>query len=199
MTLILASASPRRSELLERAGIAFEVCPSNADESSVKAQTAEGLCRKRARLKAQSTLENLKVGAEGGGFVVLGADTVVEKDGIIYGKPKDEKDAQRMLHKLSGASHSVYTAVTLIDANASTGCETVEKTTVTFKAYDKELIDGYIASGLWRGKAGGYGIQDDELKPLVEKIDGETDNVIGLPVKAVLKMLKEKAKWLHWK
>lgn len=197
MTLILASASPRRSELLERSGIAFERYIPKADESAVTAADARALCLLKARLKAECALQECKAAGKTD-FVVLGADTVVEKDGKIYEKPQDENEARAMLRSLAGAEHSVYTAVVMLSSDG-TGCQTVERTGVTFKAYDEKLVEDYVASRLWFGKAGAYGIQDERLKPFVEKTDGDRDNVIGLPVKTVRKMLEEKEQWLLWK
>ena len=197
MTLILASASPRRSELLESAGIPVEKYTPSADESSVTAANAKELCLKRAELKAECALEECKAAGKTD-FVVLGADTVVEKDGRVYGKPKDEREAREMLRSLSNAEHFVYTAVVML-ASDGTGSKTVQRTGVTFKEYDEKLIEKYIASRLCFGKAGAYGIQDEQLQSFVLKTDGERDNVIGLPLNAVRRMLEEKEQWLLWK
>lgn len=195
--LVLASASARRKELLSKAGLEFEIMPADVDESAVKEHDGSKLSSKLARLKAEAAAEKL-IKERRDGFVVLGADTVVEHGGKIYGKPRDEKNAAAMLKELCGGSHCVYTSVCLISSENTLSERTV-KTRVTFGEFDKPKIIAYIKSGKAFGKAGAYGIQDEELEFLIKKIDGDRDNVIGLPIFAVVEMLKEKSKWRQWK
>ena len=197
MRLVLASSSPRRSELLKEAGFEFEVLASTADESSVNVESARELALMRARLKAESVASAL-LKRHGEDFVVLGADTVVERSGEIFPKPKDEADALEMLRRLSDGEHNVFTGVCLISSE-NTVCERAERTAVTFGAFDKERLEDYVRSGKAFGKAGAYGVQDEELGFLIKKTDGARDNVIGLPVATVKEMLKEKSKWRQWK
>lgn len=195
--LVLASASDRRKELLSKAGFEFEIMPADVDESAVKERDGARLSLRLARLKAKVSAEKL-IEERRESFVVLGADTVVEHGGKIYGKPKDEKDATAMLRQLCGGSHSVYTSVCLISSEGTFSERTV-KTRVTFGEFDEPEIAAYIKSGKAFGKAGAYGIQDEELGFLIKKINGDRDNVIGLPTFAVVEMLKEKSKWRQWK
>lgn len=197
MRLVLASSSPRRSELLKEAGFEFEVLASTADESSVNVESARELALMRARLKAESVACAL-LERHDEDFVVLGADTVVERSGEIFPKPKDEADALKMLRRLSDGEHNVFTGVCLISSENKV-CERAERTAVTFGAFDKERLEDYVRSGKAFGKAGAYGVQDEELGFLIKKTDGARDNVIGLPVATVKEMLKEKSKWRQWK
>jgi len=179
MELLLASASPRRKQLLS--GIApFRVVPSSYEEHG--AGTPEETALRNARGKA------FDVFSENPGCLVLGADTVVSLDGEIFGKPKDEADAKRILLRLSGKTHSVFTGVCLVKA----GCtlEEVVETRVTFRTLSEEEIESYIASGLPFGKAGAYGIQDGDF---VKSYEGSYTNVVGLPTELVSKMLKKAA------
>ena len=195
--LILASGSPRRKELLRASGLNFEVRTFDVDESSVVEKDGAALSYKLACLKAKTAAQRLTE-EKYGDFTVLGADTVVEKDYKIYGKPKDASDALRMLKELCGGEHEVYTSVCLIASDNTFAARTV-KTKVEFGAFDEARLTVYVRSGKSFGKAGAYGLQDEELKFLIKDIDGDRDSVIGLPTGAVLEMLKEKAKWRQWK
>ncbi len=182
MRLILASASPRRKELITKiSGITVDVIPSNAEEKTTQTNPAR-YAMELAQIKARSVFN------EHGG-VVLGADTVVAVDGEILGKPKNAQDAERMLKKLCGRTHSVITGLCVISENGS-ACD-YEETRVTFAPYDKERIGEYIKSGSPFDKAGGYGIQDEAIKAIALAVDGDLDNVIGLPVKKVEEILKQ--------
>ncbi len=188
--IILASASPRRKQLLETAGFAVRVQASDADESVVHtADPADMVCR-LSRIKCESVAETVSEG------IVLGADTVVALDGEILGKPKDEKDAERMLSHLSGKNHQVYTGVTLIHReNGETAAADTfyEKTEVFVAPLSEEEIEDYIAGGEPFDKAGAYGIQGG-FSRYVTGITGDYANVVGLPVAAVYRHLKELGK-----
>lgn len=182
MKLVLASASPRRKKILERLPIELVVMPSDVDEN-ISPDRAECFAQKLAELKARSVFEK-------SGILTLGADTVVEKDGEILGKPHSVAEAKEMFGKLCGGTHRVVTGFCITD-----GVTTVtdfDVTYVTFGFYDETIVNDYIKSGSPFDKAGGYGIQDELLRPLIENINGDIDNVIGLPLKKVTKVLKEK-------
>lgn len=172
--LILASESPRRRELLGAIGVAFTVMPTGADETLPANIEPDDAVRELARRKAAAA-EN----AQTADALILAADTVVALDGDILGKPADEDDARKMIRRLSGRTHEVYTGVAL----RCGGYEIYdcEHTAVEFRAVAPAELDRYIESGEWRGKAGGYAIQG--LGGLfVRRIDGDWPCVVGLPV-----------------
>lgn len=180
MKLLLASASPRRAELVQKLGIDFEIHPTSAEE--VTLSDAEQTAVANARLKALSVKPE--------GCIVLGADTVVSSmDNKPIGKPHSEEEAFAMLKGLCGRTHEVITAVCLTDG--ARVAEAAEKTEVTFAPFDEKIVRGYIATGKPFDKAGGYGVQDEEIAPLVAGIEGDRDNVVGLPVGLVRKLLRE--------
>lgn len=170
----LASQSPRRKELLTLAGLSFEVLVSGCDETVPDGFTAEQTVQHLANLKAEAVLQLCKPED-----TVLAADTIVVIDGQILGKPKDKDDAFAMLRSLSGRTHTVMTGVCI--ANGSKRKEFVSKTDVTFYELTDEEISTYIATGDPMDKAGGYGIQSKGVV-LVEKINGDYSNVVGLPL-----------------
>jgi len=184
--LVLASASPRRSELLRNAGIPFTVQPAHVDESRRKRESPIKYAQRVARDKAQMVSQRNANG------VVLGADTIVVVDGEILGKPRDRADAARMLRRLAGRTHKVITAVALIGSNP-TKFEDVksESTQVVFDRLSAAEIKDYIASGEPMDKAGAYGIQGRASR-WIPKIEGDYFNVVGLPVALVVKMLKKR-------
>ena len=186
--LILASGSPRRRELMEKLGIPFEVEVSEADETLPDDIAAEDAALYLSGIKANAVY-NLYYEDH---MVVIGADTVVIYDGAIYGKPKDEEDAFRMLKTLSGNTHRVITGVTVI---AGDGDEEQEITfsnssEVTFYELSDEEIRDYIATGEPMDKAGAYGIQDHGAL-LIEHIDGDFYSVMGLPVAQLSRALTD--------
>jgi septum formation protein len=182
MTLLLASASPRRAELLRAGGFQFEVQPAHIDESLHDGETPEQYVRRIADAKARA------VHATAADRVVLAADTTVVVDKQILGKPVDEADASRMLRLLSGREHDVLTAVTLArDRYAQTR---IEVTNVEFAALSDEEIAWYVASGEPTDKAGAYAVQGLASR-FVTRIDGSYSNVVGLPVALVYRMLRE--------
>ncbi len=189
--LILASASPRRAELLTAAGIAFEVRPAHVDERIRPGEDARTYACRVAAEKATV------VHATSDGRPVLAADTVVVVDGRILGKPSDDRDARRMLRLLSGRAHEVVTAVTLIHdpggdfrvagRSAPGSFQQVEVTTVEFTLLSKSEIDWYVATGEPADKAGAYAIQGRASR-FVSRIEGSYSNVVGLPVALVYVM-----------
>lgn len=197
--IILASASPRRRELLEQIGLEFEVCPAKGEEVITK-EAPEEVVMELAKQKAMEVAAMLKTYESSHAelmtpqdVMIIGADTVVSSDGKILGKPKDEADAFAMLSALSGKTHEVYTGVSLVFLSASgrAGEHTFyEKTKVTMHEMDKEEIERYIATGEPMDKAGAYGIQG-KCAIFVDKIDGDYNNVVGLPVAAIYRELKK--------
>jgi septum formation protein len=181
VTLVLASASPRRQELLRSAGIGFEVQPADIVEDPQPGESAKACAERLAREKA------LAVARQRPHDFVLGADTVVVVDGQILGKPSDANDAARMLRMLSGRKHQVITGVCLvINGQPSVASETTVVTVTEIT--DKEIAD-YVASGEPMDKAGAYAIQGIASR-WIPRIEGDYSNVVGLPVALVFRMLK---------
>ena len=175
---VLASTSPRRREILSEMGVEFEVCPSDADESSVNASSPKRLVRELSRLKALPVVSSHK------DCVVVGADTIVVKSRKIYGKPLTEENAVNMIKELRGAWHIVYTGVTVAKGEKSTTF--VVKSKVKFKPLTDEQIVEYVRAFKPLDKAGAYGIQDKEI---VLKYKGSYSNIVGLPKEKLAKTL----------
>ncbi len=184
---ILASASPRRKELMEIMGLNFEVLVSDADESSVAQDIPPTLyVQELALLKASAVAKELK-GKKNA--VIISADTIVTLNGEILGKPKDAEHAEKMLLSLGGHTHEVYTGYCIMRlSDGKAVCESV-CTCVTFKSLTEETIQSYIATGEPMDKAGAYGIQG-KGSMLVEKINGDYFNVVGLPISSISDTLK---------
>ncbi len=183
--LILASASPRRQELLRHAGIAFTVEAANIDERPAEGESARECAERLARGKA------LAVSKKHPQDFVLGADTIVVVDGAMLGKPSDEADAARMLRMLAGRKHEVITGVCIV-APVAVGRKLIESetTSVTMSALTDDEIRDYSNSGDPMDKAGGYAIQGLASR-WVSRIEGDYCNVMGLPVALVYRMLRE--------
>lgn len=185
--VILASASPRRRELLLQAGFSFEVIESKADEN-VDIREPEALVEELAKRKAQAVADLLYKDA-----LVIGADTVVALEGEILGKPKNEADAFRMLKQLQGRTHQVYTGVALIrrEKDGQQVISFAERTDVTMYPMSEEEIYAYIATKEPMDKAGAYGIQG-RAAVYVKEISGDYNNVVGLPIGRLYQEVK------HW-
>lgn len=183
MRVILASGSPRRRELLAAAGLAFEVVVSPADEIHDASLGMAGLCEMNARLKAEAVAKDFPEA------VVIGADTLVWLGGEALGKPKDMAEAHVMLGRLSGRMHRVCTGVALCGPGGGVRC-LHGVTEVFFRELDEAAVAGYLAVTRPLDKAGAYGIQDYGDR-VVERIEGDYDNVMGLPVGKVLAALEE--------
>ena len=182
MKIVLASASPRRKELLLQVGVDFEVCPADIDEAcdlDNPAEYVEYLSNKKARFVHELHKDE----------VVVAADTVVAYDNHILGKPEDENAAFEMLKLLSGQLHKVYTGVTIIDKDDNINTFSVCTKVKMFENSD-ETIKAYIDTKECMDKAGAYGIQGNGAI-LVEKIDGDYNNVVGLPVSKVYSELRK--------
>jgi len=181
VALILASASPRRRELLARVGIAFDVRPADIDESERPGEAPRAYVLRVARAKAMA----LAAGTDD--LVVLAADTTVTIDDAILAKAADGDEAAAMLRRLSGRTHQVLTAFAI--ARGARVIEDVVTTHVTMIAMDEATIADYVACGEWRGKAGAYAVQGIAAA-LVANIAGSITNVVGLPLVEVLAGLR---------
>ena len=184
MDIILASASPRRTELLKQIGITHRIMASDFEEQLSAQKTPAENAAALALGKADSVALKLQQG------LVIGADTVVVLDGQILGKPKTFQEAQWMLEQLSGRTHQVMTAVATVDASGQQETwQRVEVTEVTFRTLDEPMLQWYLATGESMDKAGAYGIQGYGAL-LVEKINGCYFNVVGLPLVRVAEGLE---------
>lgn len=180
--LVLASASPRRRDLL--GGVGFEVIIRPADVEELT-----GGLSPRDLVLANAEMKALSVAAVTPGDLVLGADTIVVLDGEILGKPRDLSHAAEMLARLSGRIHEVLTGVCLLRGGAVSRCSFVESTRVSFRALDERIIADYLAEIDPLDKAGAYAAQEDQGR-LIEQIEGSLENVIGLPVGRVLEAIE---------
>ena len=177
---MLASASPQRRAILERLGVPFSVRPARVGE----------LTRgDPARLAAQNALRKARAASRAGAAeAVIGCDTIVCLHGVIYGKPAHERAARATLQALSGATHEVLSGVVVLVAGEERSA--VARTAVTFRALDDGLLDWYLATSEWRGRAGGYAIQGAGAA-LVRGVRGEYENVVGLPLATLLDIYPE--------
>ena len=178
--LILASASPRRAELLAAAGFDFEVVPQEGDETPRHDESPEVYVIRLACEKVRSACRKT-------GSIIVGADTVVVVEGEVLGKPRDDADAARMLKRLSGRSHEVLTGVAV---GGDRVLSEVARTTVRFLPLEADEIAWYVATGEGEGKAGAYAIQGRAAR-FVDWIEGSWSNVVGLPIATVHQLLKE--------
>lgn len=203
MRLVLASASPRRAELLRAAGFEFDIRAADVDERAHDREAPAALVRRLAAEKSAAAMAAVCAaeaavvaggcaagdgpGRHGAsGIVVLGADTVVVVDGDILGKPRDDADAATMLRRLSGRRHDVLTGVSV--RTLTDEADLVETTAVEFSPLSAAEIAWYVASGEGRDKAGAYAIQGLAAR-FIPRIDGSYSNVVGLPLAAVARLL----------
>ena len=187
--IILASASPRRKDLLAQIGAAITVMPADVDET-ISETDPEAFVKALSYRKAQAVFSTCaKQGKMRDRTVILGADTVVALDDEILGKPKDEADAIRMIDAMQGGHHRVLSGVTLIGENGES-VTFAESTEVHLYPMSKAEIESYVSSGEAFGKAGAYGIQGP-FAAFVQKVDGSYTNVVGLPVGRVYQELKQ--------
>jgi septum formation protein len=189
--VVLASASPRRRELLAAAGLAFEVAPVPVDEALDEFDRPDDAALELARRKAQAAARQLAARCEAA--LVVGADTVVAvQDGDrwrLLGKAQDEREARTMLSSLSGTRHVVVTGVCVVRAPGGAVWCAAERTWVTMRALAEAELAAYVASGEWRDKAGAYAIQESADR-FVVGLEGAFDNVVGLPVRTTLELLE---------
>ena len=185
MRLVLASASPRRAELLRAAGFTFEVCATDVDERVRPGERPREYVR---RLAMEKSAAGLGTNAGAGDVLVIGADTTVIVDDTILGKPADDTDSVRMLRCLSGRAHTVMTGVSVRTAAAQ--FDAIEETRVVFNPLSDEDVEWYVASGEGRDKAGAYAIQGLGSR-FIPGIDGSYSNVVGLPVAKLAQLIRE--------
>lgn len=184
MRVVLASESPRRTELLRILLSKFTVIPSNFDESETEEREPVRFAKKVALIKAERVSEDLRDG------IVIGADTIVVINKKFLKKPRDEKEAISMLLQLSGREHKVITAVAVINVANKDTYTGYEKTLVGMRKIDRKELNFYIKRGEWRDKAGAYGIQG-QARDFIEYIKGDYFNVVGLPLKKLEELLYE--------
>jgi septum formation protein len=180
--VVLASASPQRSDILRRLGLEFQVAVSGVEE--LESGPPEEVALENAYRKAAAVAA---VG-EHAGATVIGADTVVAIGSRIYAKPADRGTARATLQALAGREHAVLSAVCVISQGRARTA--AQRTLVTLRAVSQELMDWYLDSGEWRGRAGGYAIQGRGAA-LVQRIEGDYTNVVGLPVATLLELAPE--------
>lgn len=194
MRLLLASASPRRAEILRNAGIAFEVRSALIDESPREGELpgdyVQRLALEKARAVADASADQHQSGDQ---TIFIGADTTVVIDGEMFGKPESDEDARRMLQRFSGRVHEVHTGLALIKKPGDWEKVAEEITRVTFAKLTHDEIESYVASGEPFGKAGGYAVQGIAGR-YVTRIEGCYFNVVGLPLARLYSLLKE-ADW----
>ena len=182
MNLVLASESPRRKELLSILGLPFTVIPASIEEIPLRGETADAFVIRAAREKA------MVVASRVSRSVILSADTVVTIDGEILGKPRDKDDAVRMLRKISGRDHWVYTAVTVLNQTREETLDGMDCSRVWFKALSDKEIHDYLGRENVLDKAGAYAIQG-YAGIYIPKIEGNYFNVMGLPLPLVYELL----------
>lgn len=187
-SIVLASASPRRQEILKTMRIPFKVMPSNVDESLFTAKSSIELPKILARAKVRAVVDTLP--EESGFQWVLGADTIVVLDEKIYGKPKDLAEAFEFLSALQGRTHQVVTGLALYNGRARMIAESFGIAKVTFAPMSDEEIEWYLSEDEWKGAAGGYRIQG-LAACFITKIDGAPSCVMGLPIFELYDMLKK--------
>jgi septum formation protein len=198
--LLLASGSPRRREILEQAGLRFEVLPVDVDESRLPQESPDRMVQRLAESKARTALRLTEKNAAARrlrGFPLLGADTIVTTNDRVLGKPSSAEDAAEMLRALAGRSHHVLTGVALLFPGNGQEIRTdvqVSTTRVDFRPLVESQIREYVSSGEPFDKAGAYGIQGLASK-FVERIEGCYFNVVGLPISLVCRMIENHQAW----
>jgi septum formation protein len=195
--LILASASPRRLQLLEQIGVTpDQMLPSDIDETPQRFEAPRSLATRLAREKAEAAAKVLHLRGEDANALILAADTVVAVGRRILPKPELVDEAAACLRLLSGRSHKVFTGICLITARNARRERLVE-TRVRFKRLSRDDFEGYLATGEWRGKAGGYAIQG-KAGAFVIKLVGSPSNVVGLPLHETLNLLNGEGYPIHF-
>jgi septum formation protein len=194
-SLVLASGSPRRRDILSQLGVRFRVEVSGIDESLLAGEEPAEHVLRLARDKGREVRARLFTSSDTP--CVLSADTVVLLDGVVFGKPNDDTDALRMLRLLSGRTHHVLTGLALCDVSGAFESASVHTTAVTFRELDDNTIRGYVASGEARDKAGAYAIQGLGTG-LVREIAGSYTNVVGMPAVETLELLQRAGVLQSW-
>ena len=188
-TVILASSSPRRAQLVRALGLTPRIIPSSADETFDPAMAPKDVVVHLARCKAEAVCAQLRNEAGQVEGIVIGADTIVVIDGKILGKPVSPAHAVSMLLELQGRTHEVYTGLAVMDASSGVMMADYRVTKVRMKANSRQRLERYVATGEPMDKAGAYGIQELGAV-LVESIDGDYFTVVGLPVALLSDMLE---------
>jgi septum formation protein len=191
VNIVLASASPRRAQILRDAGIPFTVQPTETDETQKRGEGVQEMVRRLAEAKARAAAAARR---ETEAAIVIGADTAVDIDGSVLGKPLSADAAREMLRRLGGQTHTVWTAVALLSLPDNSLRRGLERTEVRFAPLTEAEIDAYVCSGEPLDKAGAYGIQGVGGR-FVEAIEGCYFNVVGLPLARTYRMLRE----MGWK
>lgn len=181
LRVVLASRSPRRIELISQLGVSAEVVPADIDETPIAGEQPVNYVKRLAESKARAVQERLATDA-----LVLGADTTVDLDGVIFGQPENEAQARRMLKLLSARTHRVHTGVAVVRADSVESL--VVTSMVTFEPITDALLEWYIGTGEWQGKAGSYAIQGLG-GTLVQSTRGSMSNIIGLPLRETSQLL----------
>lgn len=195
--LVLASGSPRRLQLLQQAGVEPDfLSPANVDETPLKSEAPRSLAKRLAKLKAEAAIENVDRSEEMKGSLILAADTVVAVGSRVLPKTEMLDEASWCLRLLSGRSHRVYTGLTLVTSKGVMRHRLVE-TRVRFKRLSRQEMEAYLASGEWRGKAGGYAIQG-LAGTFIVKLVGSYTNVVGLPLYETISLLTGEGYPVHF-
>lgn len=187
MRVILASKSPRRKELMDLLGIDYEIIVSNADETFEEGLSLEEQSKKLGYIKAKAVFDETS-----GDRIIIGSDTMVVKDGKIYGKPKDKQDAISMLNELKNNKHQVFTSLAILvqkgeEYKEYIDCDTTE---VYFSDMTEAEIEKWVDSGEAYDKAGAYGVQSSKFAVFIDKINGNYATIVGLPIHKVYNVLK---------
>ncbi len=182
--IVLASTSPRRKMLLEKAGLEFEICPGSYEEDMSLDMSPAELVKFLSRGKAESVVSKFP------DALIIGSDVFISYNGKVLGKPHTEEKAKEMLQMLRGVQHSVFTGFVVIDTKTNKTIDGFVEIKVYFKNYSDEVIDEYIKNGDILEKAGAYAIQNLG-EEMLEKFDGNYDDILGLPVKEVLEALEK--------
>ncbi|MEI7884288.1 MAG: Maf family protein [Clostridia bacterium] len=183
MQITLASASPRRKDLLDKIGLSYKVLPTEIDEAYFDDENPQKYIERMSKEKVRAVSKFIKSG------LIIGADTIVTVDNRILGKPKNIEDAKEMLNLLSDREHVVMTSVTLLDVVHSKELTAFEETKVVFYQLSSSKIENYLKTNEFYDKSGAYGIQGFGTL-LIKEIHGTYDNVVGLPLGLLCKMLK---------
>jgi len=183
-TIIIASSSPRRKEILEKTGLPFIIDPSNSDEDMTQNLEPKDLAKALSLAKAKDVAKRHK------NAIVIGADSIITLNGKVLGKPHTEERAIEMLTELSGSIHSAITGYTIIDTDSGKIVSDAVETKIYFRKLTQDEIKNYVATGKPLDKAGAYAIQGKGAL-FVEKIEGDYYNIMGLPLSAVVEKLKE--------
>lgn len=183
MNIVLASNSPRRKQLLEKAGFKIIVDPSHADERSIKDKDLKKMILKISELKAKTVAKRHK------NSIIVAADTMVNFCNKDIGQPANKDDARKMLKELRGKMHEVWTGLTLINTKTGKMLQGFDISKVTLKNISDKDIELYLDSGLYKGKAGAYNINDPEFENFIKKYEGSYENIMGLPIEKTSEMM----------